>query len=225
MTPTARLVNFTFKRILRILCRIDTSQLAQIPAEGPLILAVNHINFIEVPILYTHLMPRPVTGFVKSDNWENVFSRWLFELWQAIPLHRGQADMAAIRAGLAALEQGHMLAIAPEGTRTGDGRLRQGHPGIAVMALKSGAPILPIAYWGGEKFLDNFPRLRRTDFYIGVGRPFTLNAGGARVNKQIRQQMTDEIMFQIARLLPPEYRGYYADSSAVTETYLQFSSF
>lgn len=223
MTLTARLVNFTFKRLVHILCRIDVSQLDKVPAEGPLLLAANHVNFIEVPILYLHLLPRPVTGFVKADNWEKPFLRWLFNLWHAIPLHRGEADMAAIRAGLAALARDQILAIAPEGTRTGDGRLQQGHPGIAVMALKSGAPILPVAYWGGEKFWHNFPRLRRTDFNIGVGRPFTLDAGGARVTKQMRRQMADEIMCQIARLLPPEYRGYYTDLSAATETYLRFA--
>ena len=224
MTFTARLVNFTFKTIVRILCRIDASQLDKTPTAGPLLLVANHINFLEVPVIYTHLMPRPLTAFVKSENWEKPFSRWLFELWGGIPLHRGEADMAAIRRGLAALEAGQILVISPEGTRSGDGRLQQAHPGIVVMALKSGVPILPIAYWGSEDFWRNLPRLRRTDFHIAVGRPFYLDAGGVRVNRQIRQQMADAILFQIARLLPPQYRGYYANLSAASETYLRFIS-
>jgi 1-acyl-sn-glycerol-3-phosphate acyltransferase len=222
MSLTYHIVNFTFKRIVRILCRVDDSQWHKFPDKGPLLLVANHVNFVEVPVMYTHLLPRPVTGFVKAENWEKPFFRWLFDLWGGIPLHRGEADMTAIRAGLAVLEDKGMLTVAPEGTRTGDGRLRQGHPGTVIMALKSGAPILPVAYWGHEMFWPNFKRLRRTDFNLRVGRPFTLDPGNQRVTKEIRQQMADEIMFQIARLLPEAYRGYYSDLSQATETYLKF---
>jgi 1-acyl-sn-glycerol-3-phosphate acyltransferase len=222
MSLTFHLTNFTFKRIVRILCRVNDSQWHKFPAKGPLLLAANHVNFVEVPVMYTHLLPRPVTGFVKAENWEKPFFRWLFNLWGGIPLHRGEADMTAVRAGLSVLEDEWMLTVAPEGTRTGDGRLRQGHPGIVIMALKSGAPILPVAYWGHEMFWQNFKRLRRTDFNLQVGRPFTLDPGSQRVTKQIRQQMADEIMFQIARLLPEDYRGYYSDLSQATEEYLKF---
>ncbi len=222
MSITFHVVNFTFKRIVRILCRVDDSQWHKFPQKGPLLLVANHVNFVEVPVMYTHLVPRPVTGFVKAENWEKPFFRWLFNLWGGIPLHRGEADMTAIRAGLSVLEDKGMLTVAPEGTRTGDGRLRQGHPGTVIMALKSGAPILPIAYWGHERFWPNFKRLRRTDFNLRVGRPFTLDPGSQRVTKEIRQQMADEIMFQIARLLPEEYRGYYNNLSQATEEYLKF---
>jgi 1-acyl-sn-glycerol-3-phosphate acyltransferase len=222
MNLTFHIVNFIIKRLVRILCRVDDSQWHKFPPKGPLLLAANHVNFMEAPVMYTHLMPRPVTGFIKAENWEKPFMRWLFNLWGGIPLHRGEADMAAIRAGLAVLDDGKMLTIAPEGTRTGNGRLQQGHPGIVIMALKSGAPILPIAYWGHETFWHNFKRLRRSDFNLKVGRPFTLDPGGQRVTKQIRQQMADEIMYQIAALLPEAYRGCYSDLSQATETFLKF---
>jgi 1-acyl-sn-glycerol-3-phosphate acyltransferase len=222
MKVTFHVTNFTFKRLTRILCRIDDSQWHKFPDKGPMLLVANHVNFLEAPVMYTHLMPRPVTGFVKAENWEHPFFRWLFNLWGGIPLHRGEADMAAIRAGLKVLDEEMMLTVAPEGTRTGDGRLRQGHPGIVIMALKSGVPILPIAYWGHEMFWQNAKRLRRTDFNLRVGRPFMLNPGDGRVTKQVRQQMTDEIMYQIAALMPEGYRGYYSDLSQATETYLKF---
>lgn len=222
MTLTAQIINITFKRIVRILCRIDDSQLNRVPLEGPLILAANHINFLEVPIMYTHLLPRSMTGFVKSENWDHFFFRWLFELWEAVPLHRGEADMAAIRAAFSALQQGKIFAVAPEGTRTGDGRLQKGHPGITVLALKSGIPILPVAYWGGEKFWQNLPHFRRTEFNIATGRPFILESRGVKVTKEVRQQMVDEIMYQIARLMPEQYRGYYADLSSLTERFIHF---
>jgi 1-acyl-sn-glycerol-3-phosphate acyltransferase len=222
MSFTYHVVNFTFRRIVRVLCRVDDSQLPKIPEKGPYIMAVNHINFMEMPLMYTHLIPRPMTGFVKAAGWKNPFLRWIFDLWGAIPVERGEADMSAVRAGLSALDEGKILVIAPEGTRTGDGRLIQGHPGIVTMALKGNVPILPVVYYGHENFWSNIKRLRRTDFQINVGRPFYLDRGGARVSKEVRRQMVDEIMYQLAGLLPEKYRGYYADLSAATEAYLSF---
>ena len=222
MTVTYHVVNFTFKQIVRVLCRVDDSQWHKIPDKGPYIMAVNHINFMEMPLMYTHLMPRPITAFVKREGWDNPFTRWIFDLWGAIPLRRGEADLTAVRAGLSALDEGKILVIAPEGLRTGDGRLQQGHPGIVTMALKANVPILPVAYYGHEQFWSNIYRLRRTDYQINVGRPFYLDRGGVRVTKAVRRQMADEIMAQIARLLPPENRGYYTDLSAATESYLRF---
>jgi 1-acyl-sn-glycerol-3-phosphate acyltransferase len=219
---TYHVVNFTFKRIVRILCRVDDSQWHNIPAEGPFIMAVNHINFMEIPVMYTHLLPRPMTGFVKAESFDLPFVGWVFKLWEGIPLQRGEADMTAMRAGLNALAEGKILVIAPEGTRTGDGRLQQGHPGLVTMALKANVPILPVAYYGSEHFWPNFKRLRRTDFHVNVGRPFTLDRRGMRITKEVRRQMVDEIMAQIAQLLPPENRGFYAALSAAPSTYLRY---
>ena len=90
------------------------------------------------------------------------------------------------------------------------------------MGLRSGAPFLPIAHYGGEKLTDNLRRLWRTDFHIAVGRPFCLDAGDAKVTRAVRQQMIDEVMYQISTLLPPAYRGYYSDLDATTTKYLRF---
>jgi 1-acyl-sn-glycerol-3-phosphate acyltransferase len=221
MTVTQTVVRTSIKRVTRILCRVDDAQLAKVPAHGPLILVANHINFLEVPLLYSHLHPRRLTGFAKIETWNNPAMAFLFDLFGAIPLRRGEADVAAIRRGLEVLEAGHILAVAPEGTRSGHGRLQRGHPGVVMLALRSGAPLLSMVYYGGESFRRNLTSLRRTDFHIVVGNPFYLNAAG-KVTREMRQQMTDEIMYQIAALLPPDYRGYYSDLSAATETYLRF---
>ena len=223
MRLTYRVVTSSIKGLTRFLCRIDDEQLVRMPERGPLILAVNHINFLEAPIFYTHLHPRPVTGFVKAENLEHpFFGPLLFGLWGGIPIRRGEADMTAFRQALAALEEGQILAVAPEGTRSGDGHLQQGRPGIAFLTLRSGAPVLPMICYGGETFWDNLSHLRRTDFRIVVGQPFHLDADGVKVTRQVRQQMTDEIMYQMAALLPPAYRGVYSDLAAATETYLCF---
>ncbi len=224
MTLAYRVVTSTVKGLIDTLCRVEDAQLARVPDRGPLIMVANHVNFLEVPLLYTHLEPRPMAGFAKAETWDNPALRLLADLWGAIPLRRGQADMAALRQALKALEAGRILAVAPEGTRSGHGRLQPGRPGVTFLALRSGAPLLPVVYYGGERFWHNLPRLRRTDFHIVVGQPFYLDAGGAKVTHQVRQQMVDEIMYQIAALLPPAYRGVYSNLAAATETYLRFPS-
>ncbi len=222
MTLTHRIVIATFKGLTSLLCRIDDAQLAQVPERGPLILIANHVNILEIPILYTRLQPRPVTGFAAAYRWEALWTRWLLDVCGAIPLHRGEADIAALRKALELLRAGHIIAIAPEGTRSEHGRLQQAHPGVVLLALHSGAPLLPVVYYGAEHYRGNLRRLRRTDFHIVVGEPFYIDAGGAKVTRQVRRQIVDEIMYQMAALLPPAYRGVYSDLSAATEKYLTF---
>ena len=215
-------VTTSIKRLTRILCNIDDSQLVKVPERGPLIIASNHINFIEVPVMYTHLQPRAITGFAKAETWNNPAMAFLFNLWGAIPISRGEADKNAIRKALEALNVGKILAIAPEGTRSEHGRLGRGHPGIVVLAQHSNAPILPLAYYGGERLRDNLDRLKRTDFNIRVGRAFRLQFPIGKLSREVRDVMVDEIMYQIAGLLPESYRGYYSDLTLASTNYISF---
>jgi 1-acyl-sn-glycerol-3-phosphate acyltransferase len=206
-----------------IICRIERAELVQVPMQGPLILAVNHINSLEVPLLFAHLQPRRMIGLAKIETWDNKFMAWLFDLWDTIPIRRGEADLDAVRRCLAALSAGDILGVAPEGTRSYNGCLLRGQPGIVLVALHSGALILPLAHWGGEAFPQNIKRLKRTDFHIRVGRPFTLDAKGERAIGKVRQAMADEIMYQIAVLMPEEYRGEYVGCDPPPQKYLHFS--
>lgn len=222
MSLTNTLVNTTIKGLTHILCRIDASELDQVPAQGPLLLVANHVNFLDAPVMYTHLQPRLLTAFVKAETWDNPVMGLLFDIWGGIPIKRGEPDMAALEMALEALRLGKIVAVAPEGTRSGSGRLKRGYPGIVVLALHSGAPLLPVAYYGGENFRDNVSRLRRTDFHITVGQPFTIDPGKQKVTRPVRQAITDEIMYRIAALLPEEYRGEYAELEKATQKYLKF---
>jgi 1-acyl-sn-glycerol-3-phosphate acyltransferase len=222
MPDATWLVNTTLKSVTRLLCRVDDHQLARIPSAGPLILVSNHINFIEVPLVYTHLLPRPVTGFAKAETWDNPAMAYLFNMWKAIPLRRGEADFAGLRQGLKALQAGQILAVAPEGTRSGDGCLQRGHPGIVMLAVLSGAPVLPLVYYGSESLRSNLARLRRTDFHIRVGEPFKVRPQPGRISAPVRQQIADEIMYQLAVLLPTPYRGVYANLNLGSRNFLEF---
>jgi 1-acyl-sn-glycerol-3-phosphate acyltransferase len=218
----AGIVNFAIKNIFRTICLVDDTELARIPTKGPLILVGNHVNFLEAPILITHIQPRQVIALVKDTTWNNPFLGFLFNQWKAIPIKRGEVDMTAFREALRILSEDQILAIAPEGTRSGTGVLQKGQPGIVPLAIKSGAPIMPVVYYGGERFWKNMKGFTRTPFTIRVGKPFRLKTNSTLPSKEERERMTDEIMFQMAGLLPPEYRGYYSDLANATKDYLDF---
>jgi 1-acyl-sn-glycerol-3-phosphate acyltransferase len=126
-----------------------------------------------------------------------------------------------LRRAVDVLEKGYIFGIAPEGTRSITGRLKRAHPGAVMLALRSGAPLLPVAHWGGEDFLRNLARLKRTDFHIRVGEPICLHVDGVRMTREVRQQIADEMMYRLAELLPSEYRGEYEKVTNVDYSYSQ----
>ena len=207
---------------LSILCRMDAEEMRKVPARGPLIAISNHTGQLEVPVMFAWLHPRPVTGWAKIETWDSPFLNWLFNLWGAIPVRRGEADTSALRTALEKLNEGYIFGVAPEGTRNKTGKLLRAQPGVAMLALHSKAPIIPIVHWGGENFMSNLKRLRRTDFHIRVGRPFHIQTSGERIGREGRQQIVDEMMYQLAALLPEEYRGEYSDMSKATTKFLRF---
>jgi len=218
----AGIVNGTLRGITRTICQVDDAELARIPSHGPLILVGNHVNFLDAPILISHLQPRPIVALAKVETWNNPLFGMLFSTWKSIPIRRGEADITALRESLRVLKEGQMLAIAPEGTRSGNGILQRGQPGVVPLAIKSGAPIYPVAYFGGELFWKNIRSFSRTPFTIRVGRPFHLKYDSPLPTREEREVMITEIMYQIALLLPPAYRGYYSDLSKATDNYLQY---
>ncbi len=204
-----RAVNWLLRRIFSLICRIDRKAFASFPQAGPLILVGNHINFMEVPLLVSHLDNPALTGLAKKETWDNPLLSFLFTGWKIIPIDRGLVDREAIRLCIEALDQGKMLAIAPEGTRSKDGLLQPGKPGVVALAIQSGAPLQPFGFYGHENFWQNLKRLRRTDFCMAVGRPFRINPDVDFRSREARQQITDEIMYKIAECLPENYRGHY----------------
>jgi 1-acyl-sn-glycerol-3-phosphate acyltransferase len=209
--------------ITTILCSIEKSELEKIPADGPMILAMNHIGSIEGPLLRAHVRPRRVISLAKIETWDNKLMGWLFDLWESIPIRRGEVDLGALQGCLDCLSAGDFLGVAPEGTRSYDGKLLSGRPGIVLIGLHSGAPIIPVVHWGVEDFPKNIKHLKRTDFHIRVGKAFTLDTNGEKVNSRLRQEISDEIMYQMAALMPEEYRGKYSHKIMPPMKYLRFT--
>jgi 1-acyl-sn-glycerol-3-phosphate acyltransferase len=222
---TERLLERAVDGLVRLLCRVEGAErLDAIPQRGPLILVTNHISLLEVPVLRKYLRSRGVIGLAKAEAWGNPLFRRLLDMWEAIPIRRGENDITALRRTLEVLKQGRILGVAPEGTRSRHGRLQRGHPGAVTIALKSGAPLMPIVFWGGERLRSCIRRLRRTPFHFNVGEPFRIVTEGIRVTSEIRQQIVDEIMIQLAKLLPENYRGVYADRVTAPTRFIAYSA-
>jgi len=203
------IIRILVKFVTELLCRIDAPNVDDFPQKGPLIVISNHTGQLEVAVFFGQFATRPITGWAKVESWDNAFLSWLFDLWGLIPVKRGEADTSALRKAIKALNDGYIFGIAPEGTRNKTGRLIRAHPGAVMLAVHSGAPILPVVHWGGENFLRNLAWFKRTDFHIRVGEPFKLELDGVKMTREVRQQIADEMMHQIAKLMPQEYHGAY----------------
>lgn len=211
MRSAARVIAPLVRVILAVLCRIEAEELAKLPKRGPLILVTNHINFLEAPLLYSLLYPRDIAGFAKVETWRNPVLGLLATTWECVPVNRNASDMSSMRGALSALAEGKILNIMPEGTRSHDGRLSRGNPGVVSIAHRSGAPILPVAHYGGELFWDNLRKGRRTQVTVRVGEVFRIRQPETGGTRRWRAEVLEEIMLSVARLLPPGYRGVYAE--------------
>jgi len=211
-----------FRGLSDAVFRVHPEQLADVPSRGPLIIVMNHITILEIPLIYSRLQPRPVRGLVLADHWKNPIIAWGLNACGAIPLQRGGGNLASFNKALDVLKAGEIVLIMPEGTRSGDGQLQPAHPGVVLLALKSGAPVLPIVTHGGENYMPKLKKLRRTDFYITLGKPFTFKPAAGMPASQARKEMLDELMYQLAALLPPANRGVYADLPAAPQKFLEF---
>jgi 1-acyl-sn-glycerol-3-phosphate acyltransferase len=152
-----------------------------------------------------------------ADKWRKVpvvshVAQTVGVIWVA----RGEADMGAIKTMLAAFKAGYPLGMAPEGTRSRNAQLQAGKPGAAFLADRGGVPLVPVGISGTEHLGRNLKRLRRTPVRMAVGPAFRLPSAGRAKSEQL-EQFTEEIMCRIAALLPPEYRGVYADHARVKE--------
>ena len=137
----------------------------------------------------------------------------------ALFLDRFNMDVRALRLVIRRINQGELLAIAPEGTRSETGALIEAHQGTAYLAAKTGATVIPVALTGTEDRLviENLRRLRRSRVTVRAGEPFTLPPLKGSQREQQLKEYTDEIMCRIAALLPERYRGVYADHPRLQE--------
>jgi len=198
--------------VMLFAARVDVQGRENIPRHGPLILVSNHLNNGDPPVL-TWATPRRVVWMAKIELFRMPVIGLLFRAFGLIPVRRFEADLTALRKSREALNNGCVLGMFPEGTRSGGRGLKEGEPGTAVIALRTGAPILPVAIWGTEHVKLPRDLVGRTRINVRYGPPFQV-PHSRRVTKEQVAEATHEIMRRIAELLPPQYRGKYVGELA-----------
>lgn len=198
-----------FALTLHTLARPQVWGVEHVPAAGAYLLTINHLGLGDPALPYVYF-PRQMIVFV-ADKWRKVLPmRLIVESVGVIWVTRGEADLGAMKQALTALQAGRPVGMAPEGTRSLTHQLQAGKPGAAFLASRAEVPILPAAIWGTEQLGGNLRRLRRTPVFMRIGQPYRL-AIPRRASPAELTAATDQIMTRIAALLPPEYRGVYAE--------------
>jgi len=203
------------RTIIRSCTRVSIEGLQHVPTGGALILAGNHISNADPPFVAGWLTPalgRPVHWMAKAEALEWPLAGWFMRQNGAFGIRRGAADTEAFRLARAVLEDGRVLGTFPEGTRSPTGALQRAKDGVTLLALRSGAPILPIGVIGTDRFWPRGRKLWGVGGRIGlrIGEPFVLERRvAADGTKEPLEDVTTRLMLHIAELLPERHRGVY----------------
>jgi 1-acyl-sn-glycerol-3-phosphate acyltransferase len=214
------LKTFILGPLLRFIFRPWTRGVENVPTSGAAILASNHLSFSD-SIFLPLQCPRPVVFLAKSEYFtgkgiKGFFVKLFFKSTGQLPIDRsgGKASEAALNTGLGVLEQGQLLGIYPEGTRSPDGKLYRGRTGIARMALEAKVPVIPVAMIDTEKVQPigtRLPRVRRVGIVYGKPLDFS-RFDGMEGDRIVLRAVADEIMYELMRISGQEYVDQYAST-------------
>jgi 1-acyl-sn-glycerol-3-phosphate acyltransferase len=207
--------NWFLRTFFPLILRVDIRGLEHVPREGALIVAISHSNFLD-PLVTGAYTPRDVIPMAKIEAFNYPVIGWIVKWYGAFPVRRGEADMSSFKTALRLLQGGHALVMAPEGHRSESGALQQGREGAIMLSLRTGAPILPVAVWGGKSLWKNLAHLRRTPMWFYVGEPVLPEVRATKPTREWVGQLADELMFCIADMMPPDLHGYYSGKSRAT---------
>lgn len=205
---------FLMTRLMALVLRLfgvwDVRGLEHVPGTGPLIVVANHLNLADPPLLGASI-PRRIRFMAKQELFAGRFGGTCIRLFGAFPVRRAEADLHALRTARRLLQQGEVVGMFPEGHRSGGAGLLPAHPGTALLALRSGAPVLPVGITGSERIRSLHVLLERPAITVTIGEPLTLAAAG-RLNAENLEAATTRIMQAVAELLPASYRGVYTQT-------------
>lgn len=213
--PVARAV---IGPIFRFCWRIRIVGLENVPVTGPAILCPNHTSVIDSFFLPA-VLPRRITFVGKAEYLDDWKTKYLFPALGMIPIDRGggSASERALDAAARVLERGELFGIYPEGTRSRDGVLHKGHTGPARLALRTGAPMVPVGIRGTREIQPpeaKLPKLFKVA-EVRFGTPIQVERYLDRADDRlVLRQLTDEVMFEIRSLSGQEYRDTYATKKA-----------
>ena len=203
-----RVVKYSLLTLLKLIARVDVQGIENLP-DGPFVGVVNHLSSFDT---LTGIAIAPIvqaTTFAAIEHRSDPIGGWVLDQLGVIWVRRGEADRDAIKLALEEIKGGTAMAMAIEGTRSRTGGLQAGKTGPAFLASRTHVPMVPVAIWGTEKIISNLKRLRRSEVHVRFGQPFDLPEG--RANTEQLEEFTDQAMLKIAAMLPPQYRGVYAE--------------
>ena len=188
-----------------------------IPAQGGIILATNHMSRLDIPLLFLN-PPRPDITALVTDKYQSYpFFKWFTETAEGIWIDRTKADFTAFRQAAEVIKAGKALGIAPEGTRSDTASLLEAKEGTALLAIRTNTAVVPVAIAGSENAVSQFKRLRRAHIVTHFGVPIPPPTLTRENREAALQRFTDEIMCQMAAMLPPSYHGFYAGHPRLRE--------
>ena len=190
------------------------------PESGAVIVMINHIAFVD-PIVVMANLPRNVVPMAKVEAYEYPIWGVFPKLWEVIPVRRQAIDRRALRHALNVLRAGESILIAPEGTRGPE--LQRGKEGVAFLGTRTQASIVPAAVEGTKGFPSINPqRWKETGAVVTIGKPFRFVTAQTGAGGDLLRKMTDEAMYVLAAMLPPEQRGVYRDLENATQDTIEF---
>jgi 1-acyl-sn-glycerol-3-phosphate acyltransferase len=205
------------KPILRMLYNIKVEGLENVPKTGPVIIAANHISFLDSFFIPLVVKRRKMTYLAKADYFKSWKTAWFFRMVGQIPIERegGEKSEAALRTALKVLKEGNLLGIYPEGTRSPDLRLHRGRTGVARLAMAANVSIIPVGLVGTEDVMPKeakMPRLLgRIEVRVKFGKPISMaRFEGRDRDRFVLRSITDELMYEIMQLSGQEYLDEYA---------------
>lgn len=201
-----RIVQFLIDKITRTTF-IDWHN---VPEEGGVIIAINHTSYLDTLVLFVNPARQDITALVTTKYMQRPFVRWFTDTSEGIWINRDIADFTAVRAAARALADGRPLGIAPEGTRSKTGKMQAGKPGTVMLAMKSGAPIVPVGITGTESAFDELKKLHKPEIIVRFGEAFRIPDFGPGKRSAELKRWTEILMARIAELLPESYRGVYS---------------
>lgn len=226
LEPRRRFLRFLLRSIaFTMLAKLDKVEgLENVPTQGPALLMINHIAFID-PIVVLHVVPRNIVPLAKIEVYNYPVVGIFPRIWEVIPVRREEFDRRAVQKVVEVLRAGEIVLVAPEGTRRP--QLSCAREGVAYLGSRCSVPIIPVAIEGtiGFPALRFFSRRwREPGAYVRFGKPFRYREEYQRPTREQLRLMTDEAMYLLAEMLPENRRGYYADLSKATRQTLELIS-
>lgn len=208
---TKNLLRTLIRFFLDLVAKVEVIDREKLPAEGSYAFATNHLGILDAFLAY-YILERWDFFIPVAEKWEkSFFLRWLGKHLNFIFIDRFNPDIHALREILKRMGSGEVLVIAPEGTRSRTEKMAEGKPGVSYMASKAQFPIIPVGLSGTEDriFFGNLKKFKRTHIQVTIGDAFKLPTLPRKNRDDVLREYTDEIMCQIAAMIPERNRGFY----------------